>query len=86
MKQLDEILHRTNLYYQAVALGKTPPNKTDFKQAKQAIQALIEDIIGEDEKFSLEKEKEMHEFDMDARKIEAQNILRAEQRAKLKED
>ncbi len=55
MKQLDEILHRTNLYYQAVALGKTPPNKTDFKQAKQAIEALIEDIIGEDEEYIGEK-------------------------------
>ncbi len=78
MKQLDEILHRTNLYYQAVALGKTPPNKTDFKQAKQAIEALILDIIGEDYPKD-------YPYD-DPEGIMYFNIEKERQRAKLKED
>jgi len=76
MSKLDKILHRTNLYYQAVALGNTPPNKTDFKQAKQAIQAYILDIIGEDYPKD-------YPYD-DPEAIKYFNIEKERQRAKLK--
>jgi len=53
--------------------------------AKAALYSDILELIGEDEPFSLEREKEWSEFDMEARSVESENQLRATQRQALKE-
>jgi len=79
MSDIDEILAGlVNYVVESIHLEPTPVEyrKLNQKQAKQAIQDLILDIIGEDETY------EGHLMNWS---IEHRNHLRQAQRAKLKE-
>jgi hypothetical protein len=76
MKQLDEILNKLHWENIAHINGSHSSNDVHVQEAKQAIQALIEDIIGEDLYFPAGRNYTQQE---------ARSQLRKEQRAKLKE-